>query len=137
MITQKRWLIFSVSILLILITSCTKEAGEGGTSSIKGKVYATYYNKTFTSVIGQMYAPDKDVYIIYGDDATYSDKQKTCYDGSFEFKYLRKGKYKVYAYSLDTTLTNPATQFAVIAEVTISSNGETIVTDDLIISENQ
>lgn len=136
MINQKKALIFGAFLVLLLVASCSKDAGEGGTSSIRGKVYAKYYNKTFTSLIGEAYAPDQDVYIIYGDDVTYGDKQKTCYDGSFEFKYLRKGTYKVYAYSLDTTLTNPATQFAVIAEVKITKSGETIVTDNLLISEN-
>jgi hypothetical protein len=137
MMIQKKLLNISVFVLILLLASCTKEAGEGGTSAIKGKVYTKYYNNTFTSLIGESYAPDKDVYIIYGDDVTYGDKQKTCYDGSFEFKYLRKGNYKVYAYSLDTTLTNPATQFAVIAEVTISNNGETVTSNDLIIIDNQ
>ena len=136
MINQKKGLILSTFVVLLLVASCAKDAGEGGTSSIKGKVYAKYYNKTFTSLIGETYAPDKDVYIIFGDDVTYGDKQKTCYDGSFEFKYLRKGKYKVYAYSLDTTLTNPSTQFAVIAEVEITKNGETVVTNDIVIADN-
>ena len=136
MINQKKGLILSTFVVLLLVASCAKDAGEGGTSSIKGKVYAKYYNKTFTSLIGETYAPDKDVYIIFGDDVTYGDKQKTCYDGSFEFKYLRKGKYKVYAYSLDTTLTNPSTQFAVIAEVEITKNGETEVTNDIVIADN-
>ncbi len=136
MINQKKGLIFSTFVVLLLVASCAKDAGEGGSSSIKGKVYAKYYNKTFTSLIGETYAPDKDVYIIFGDDVTYGDKQKTCYDGSFEFKYLRKGKYKVYAYSLDTTLTNPSTQFAVIAEVEITKNGETVVTNDIVIADN-
>jgi hypothetical protein len=136
MINQKKGLIFSTLIVLLLVSSCAKDAGEGGSSSIKGKVWGKYYNKTFTSLIGEAYAPKKDVYIIYGDDASYGDKQETCYDGSFEFKYLRKGKYKVYAYSLDTTLTNPATQFAVIAEVEITKNGETVVTDDIVIADN-
>lgn len=136
MINQKKGLIFSTLIVLLLVSSCAKDAGEGGSSTIKGKVYAKYYNKTFTSLIGETYAPKKDVYIVYGDDASYGDKQETCYDGSFEFKYLRKGKYKVYAYSLDTTLTNPATQFGVIEEVEITKNGETVITNDIVISDN-
>jgi hypothetical protein len=75
MINQKKGLIFSTLVVLLLVSSCAKDAGEGGTSSIKGKVWGKYYNKTFTSLIGETYAPDKDVYIIYGDDATYGDKQ--------------------------------------------------------------
>lgn len=133
---RKRWITLSIFSLILMISSCAKDAGEGGTSSIKGKVYCKYYNETFTSLNGESYAPDVDVYIVYGDETTYGDKQKTCYDGSFEFKYLRKGNYKVYAYSKDTTMTNPTTQFAVVAEVTISKSGETVTTEDLIIADN-
>ena len=136
MMLRKKWLTMGLLSLLLIINSCAKDAGEGGTSSIKGKVYGKFYNETFTSLTGESYAPDVDVYIVYGDESTYGDKQKTCYDGSFEFKYLRKGNYKVYAYSKDTTLTNPTTKYAVIAEVTISKSGETVITEDIIIADN-
>jgi len=137
MIIQKKWISLSLLFLLLICASCSKDAGEGGTSSIKGKVYAKYYNKTFTSLLGESYAPDKDVYIIYGDNETYGDKQKTSYGGTFEFKYLRKGKYKVYTYSLDTTFTNPVGFYAVIVDVYISENGETITTNDIIVADTQ
>ena len=48
--------------------------------------------------------PDYDVYIIYGeDDNVYDDDMKTNYDGTFQFKNLRKGTYRLYAYTLDNT----------------------------------
>ena len=95
--------LFSICLFILLISSCKKEAGSGGTSFIKGKVYAKYYDKIFYAVKDSAYAPDVDVYIIYGDQSTYDDHQKTTYDGSYEFKYLRNGSYKIYAYSQDTT----------------------------------
>ncbi|MCX6232689.1 MAG: hypothetical protein NTZ33_14220 [Bacteroidetes bacterium] len=122
-------------LLLLFIASCSKEAGEGGTSAIQGKVYARYYNKTFTSFLGESYAPNKYVYICYGDNIAYGDKQRTDGGGSFEFKYLRKGKYKVYTFSLDTTLTNPAGQFEVLENVTITDNDQTVTTKDLLIAD--
>lgn len=46
--------------------------------------------------------PEYDVYIIYGDkDNVYDDRMKTNYDGTFEFKNLRKGSYRVFVYTLD------------------------------------
>ena len=76
--------------LITLIISCKKEAGQGGRATIKGKVYAEYWDKDFFSKQDSAYAPNVDVYIIYGNDASYGDNQKTSYDGTFEFKYLLK-----------------------------------------------
>ena len=95
-----------LSILAILVTiavssSCKKPAGQGGNSSIKGMVHVTNYNSNFTVVNAVYPGADVDVYIIYGDDITYGDKLKAGPDGVFEFKYLRPGKYRVYAYSKD------------------------------------
>jgi hypothetical protein len=88
-------------ILAIGISSCKKPAGEGGNSTITGKVHVKDYNSTFTVLNSEYDGPDLDVYIIYGDDATYGNKTKTNPDGIYEFKYLRPGKYRIYAYSKD------------------------------------
>ncbi len=116
-----------------LITSCSKEAGEGGTSGIRGKVYAKYYDDYFTTFLGAAYAQDKEVFIVYGDDATYSDKVTTNYDGTYEFSYLRKGNYKVYVYSEDSTLTSPSGEIAVMAEIEISKNNVVVNVPDIMI----
>ena len=52
---------------------------------------------------GEFAGADEDVYIIYGDDVSYGNKTKSGPDGTFEFKYLRPGDYKVYVASKDTT----------------------------------
>ncbi|MFM7023093.1 MAG: hypothetical protein ACKOXB_08950 [Flavobacteriales bacterium] len=125
------------SALIFFCLSCSKSEGEGGTSSIRGKVYAKIYNKNITAVNAEGYAPEEDVYIIYGDQVTYSDNQNTNYDGYYEFKYLRPGNYKVYAYSRDSTgaykynVNTNAPAVAVIAEVKISTNYETVVVPDI------
>lgn len=87
--------------LLFVISSCKKPAGEGGNSTIMGKVHITNWNATFTVINDDYPGADVDVYIIYGDELTYGNKVKTGPDGVFEFKYLRKGSYKVYVYSKD------------------------------------
>ncbi len=86
---------------LLILTSCTKEEGEGGRSSIKGKIFLKDQSG---AVQGEYYAPDYDVYIIYGDkDDIYDDDTKTNFDGSFHFKNLRKGTYRIFAYTTDAS----------------------------------
>ena len=128
----------SVSLIfLMFISSCKKDAGEGGTSSIYGKVYARYYNKNFSVLADSAYAPDLYVYIIYGNNSTYGTRQKTTYDGSYKFKYLEKGTYKIYTYSKDSTgaYKNYVNQYspdvAIIEEVKITKRKQNIEVKDI------
>src|SRR5436853_5610151 len=91
----------------ISLLSCKKGPGQGGTSSIRGKLYEINFNSNFSARIDSGYIGKEDIYIIYGNDATYSDNQKTNYDGTYEFKYLRKGNYRVFAYSKDSSSSTP------------------------------
>lgn len=119
--------IFVFAITLITTTSsCKKEAGEGGNSSITGKVWVEDYNATFTTLNAQYAGADEYVYIIYGDNTSYGDRIKTSPDGSFEFKYLRKGDYTIYVYSKDKTLTSPSGQVAVQVKASISKKKEQV-----------
>ncbi|MEW6470101.1 MAG: hypothetical protein AB1458_14335 [Bacteroidota bacterium] len=95
-------LTFILFASVIFIASCSKGPGEGGKAAIKGKVFVRNYDATFTQLYASYYAQDEDVYIIYGDDATFSRSVKTNYDGTYVFPYLRPGKYKVFTYSKDT-----------------------------------
>lgn len=111
---------------LILIMSCKKKAGEGGKASIYGKVWVEDWNKGFTLLEGAYAGTDWDVYIIYGEEVNYGDKVSTNYKGEFEFKYLRKGKYKVYVYSKDNTLTSASGDTSVVKEVEIRGRKESV-----------
>jgi hypothetical protein len=121
--------IFSL-ILIVIITSCKKPAGEGGKSTIKGTVWVTNWNSNFSTVNDEYAGADEDVYIIYGDEATYGERLKAGPDGVFEFKYLRPGKYKVYVYSKDKDAylggNYNAPKTAVFAEGEIKKKKETI-----------
>lgn len=119
-------------IVAVIAFSCSKEEGEGGNSVITGKVYTKVYNNTFTHLLDNFYQPDADVYIIYGDDENYSDRYSTNWDGSYRFEYLRKGDYKVYVYSIDTTGNSSPVMSPVMLEVNIPGNNETVVVDDLV-----
>lgn len=130
---KKRILIPSLIIVSALFfCACEKEAGGGGTSSVFGKVYVKDYNSTYTVLQEEYYAPKEDVYIIYGDDRTYSEHVETNYDGTFEFKFLRKGTYHIYVYSEDSTLQSSA-KYAVIRDVEITKNGEDVEVPTMVI----
>jgi len=124
-------------LLVLVVVACKKEAGEGGTSFIRGKVFAKYYDKYFYTLGDSAYAPDVDVYIIYGNEVTFGERQRTSYDGSYEFKYLRNGEYKIYAYSRDSSgvYKNQANQYApdiaIIKNVEITGKKQTVEVPDI------
>lgn len=122
-----------VFFLVFSFSSCKKEAGEGGNSSIYGSVTVRNYNSTFTDLLSEYPGADEDVYIIYGNDKSYSDKIKTNYLGIYEFKYLRPGNYKIYIYSKDSTLQSPSGIVPVVKEVEITDNDQEIKAPDITI----
>lgn len=113
----------SLLIMFLLLSSCEKGPGEGGRASIKGYVHVIDYNATMLVVQGEYPGADEYVYIIYGDDISYGDRIRTSPDGTFEFKYLREGKYTVYVYQDDTTLSG---QSVVTRAAEITSKKETV-----------
>ncbi|MCC6370754.1 MAG: hypothetical protein IT236_07115, partial [Bacteroidia bacterium] len=119
--------------LLLGIFSCKKEAGEGGRATIKGKIWAQDWNAGFTVKNGEYAATDEDVYIIYGNNVSYGDKVKTNYNGEFEFKYLRTGKYTIYVYSKDNTLKSQSGDTVFVKEVNITSKKQTVTLDQITI----
>ncbi|MES2762744.1 MAG: hypothetical protein V4677_11070 [Bacteroidota bacterium] len=115
--------------------SCKKQPGEGGFASIEGKIYMKDYDDSYTIVTAEYYAPGETVYIIYGDGTEVGNTVKTSYDGSFKFNYLRKGKYKVYALTEDTTQPYLAVPKEVLMEVTITKKKEKVVLDDFVLAK--
>ncbi len=136
---------FVLGITLIVISSCKKEAGEGGQATITGKIWARNVRPDFGALYNQGPGADIDVYIIYGDDATYGNRVKSGPDGVYEFDYLRKGNYKIYAYSKDSVATvatppyspsNPdlhAPNKAIIKSVEITSKKQTVDAGTIVI----
>jgi hypothetical protein len=117
----------------LVLASCKKPAGEGGQASVRGKVIVQDYNGDFSVLKGTYPGYDVDVYIIYGDEPTYGDKLKTGPDGTFVFKYLRKGNYKVYVYSkIKVDGSEPESQ-AIFREATISKRKGEVTVDDITI----
>jgi hypothetical protein len=120
----RKSLYFSLIPLLLLVLGCKKEEGRGGKFSIKGKVYALFYDENMAFKTGEGYLADHDVFIIYGDADSYGDKISTSADGSFEFNFLRKGTYTIFTYSKDTAGISSSGEVAVSVEVTISGDKE-------------
>ena len=133
--TLKRLITLNLLLLLtipMVMISCEKEPGSGGKSTIYGKVLVKDYNATFTLLQETYYGPEIWVYLIYGDDRDYGDRIQTSYDGTWEFKYLRPGSYKVYALSKDSTLQTNAL-IPVILEVVVPNKKQDIEVPDLVI----
>ena len=86
-----------LSLLLLSIFSCQKEAGEGGNSSIHGKITVKEYSNGW--FLGSYDGAEERVYIIYGDNNIYNDDMRTHFDGSYQFDYLYPGTYTIYTYT--------------------------------------
>ncbi len=118
---------------LFMLSGCEKDPGEGGNSSITGNVHVWDYNATFLILQSQYAGADEDVYIIYGDDVSYGERIRSGPDGRFEFKYLRKGDYKIYVYSEDTTTSGSS---VVMVNAEIKENKSTVDVGTLNIKKN-
>jgi hypothetical protein len=129
----------SVFVLMVatLLVACEKEAGEGGTSTIKGVVITQEWNGTFTTLRDKYPAQAEDVYIIYGDDDYFGDKVTTNYNGVYEFKYLRDGHYTVYVYSKDASINYDVSDQRIVVkkEIDITGKNQTVVVDTLYVKE--
>jgi len=128
-------------ILSLLITICTlliaceKGPGQGGKASIKGSIKVRDYNVSFTVLNAEYPGADRNVFIIYGDDASHSDQIETSYDGVFEFKYLHIGKYTIFTYSKDSTLQSGSGEIEVLQEVEIVDKKEIVEIPEFIVFE--
>jgi hypothetical protein len=90
--------LFLCSTLFFL--GCSKDPGIGGKAKITGKLIGRFYSDMELTLFAGLDAlGDERVYLVYGNEKTqYDDDVRTTYDGSFEFNYLRPGKYVVFMY---------------------------------------
>jgi hypothetical protein len=112
-----------------LLAACQKDAGPGGLATVKGKVYGRDIT-TGGNLKAEGYLPDWRVYISVSGDPGYFEDMKTSYDGSYEFKFLRKGNYDVWAFSdCDTCLIK--TQLVMKKGIKVSDKKETVTVPDI------
>ena len=123
---------------LLAFSSCKKEAGDGGNSSIKGKItkeLRVVLDNSGTAV-RTFPAADEDVYIIYGDHVSPDDRVQSNYEGEYEFLYLRPGKYKVYAFSKDTNAVAvpwDEDHMTVLQKLEITDGNQQVIANDMTI----
>lgn len=115
-------------VLAIGLISCSKEAGEGGTSSIQGKIFG-YDVNTSGIVTDSAYVQDARVYISYGGGTTVDGDVRTSYTGDYVFRGLRKGKYTIFVYSQCNNC--PFNQEVVKQTVEITDNKQEVTAPDL------
>ena len=86
--------------LALIMPSCNKGPGEGGTGTVQGFVKLVHHpDDDYTLTPDTMVAAKTDVFIIYGDEAFFGNDVETGVDGMYQFEYLRPGDYTVFAYS--------------------------------------
>jgi hypothetical protein len=123
-----RWSIKTMIVFILCssLSACQKPAGPGGKASIRGKVYATDWDNTQRYVISRGYGVGERVNIIYGKGTVVGNDIRTGPDGSYEFRYLTKGHYRIYVNSLDTTILFKGndTYHSIIQEVEISGTDD-------------
>lgn len=93
-------LIVMLCMCLVFFASCKKNEGEGGTGTVQGYVkLINHPDDDFTLPSDTMAAAKTDVFIDYGNTGFYDDDIETDGNGFYQFKYLTKGDYTVFAYS--------------------------------------
>lgn len=115
-----------------LLSACKKDPGFGGQSSIAGKVYVKDYDKS-GYLKSEGYSGDIRVTIGVAGEAYELDDQRTQHDGSYQFRFLRKGDYQIWVYGkCDTCLMD---QQLHLQEVSITGKKQTITLPDFVIDQ--
>lgn len=130
----------AATVLIGLMTSaCEKEEGEGGRSSISGRVLEQdMFNLVSDSVKYEYPVGDERVYIIYGDESeVFDDDMRTDFNGRYRFRYLRKGTYTIFTYTecspiIDSLCAASGGVYPIIQTVELGKN-EDLVIDDIVI----
>ncbi len=132
---RRKSFIYAIGLLFMVlsVSSCQKIEGPGGAATIQGKLTVKEYDSGGNEIKSYDGA-DMDVYIIYGDDPSetyFHDDIKTSYDGTFKFRFLEPGNYRIFFYE-DVTfaelISNPngPTTKVIIKEVTINEKKEVV-----------
>lgn len=108
--------------LALVMPSCNKGPGEGGTGTVQGFVKLVHHpDDDFTLTPDTMVAAKTDVFIVYGDEAYFGDDAETGSDGGYQFEYLLPGDYTVFAYS-----TLPSGEKIAVSETVELKRGATV-----------
>ena len=101
---KKIKLLFAMVAMALLLPSCNKGPGEGGTGTVQGYVKLVHHpDDDYTLIPDTVVAAKTDVFIVYGDESYFGNDVETGADGMYQFEYLRPGDYTVFAYSTLST----------------------------------
>lgn len=93
-------ILMTLLALALILPSCNKGPGEGGTGTLQGYVKLVHHpDDDYTLTPDTMAAAKTDVFIIYGNEVYFGNDVETGADGMYQFEYLRPGDYAVFAYS--------------------------------------
>ncbi len=112
------WLGF---LALVMLSSC--EEGPGGTGGITGLVMAREYD-LYGNIFAEYPAGEQRVFLVFGQDSVIGEETRTHFSGRYQFDFLRKGHYSIYAYSYCSTC--PGLQEVSLSEVEINKSGELV-----------
>jgi len=124
-----------------VISSCNSDEGYGGSARIEGRVFQVMHdvdnfdvdkNGKYSFKTETFVAREADIYLVFGDDPYYSEREKTGDQGQYLFKYLKPGNYSVYAFSKRPT----GEKIAEKKDVSVKK-GEKTVVEDIYIHEGK
>jgi hypothetical protein len=98
----RRPLLFSLLLAAACaFVACNEDEGLGGSLAVEGYVYnVIHYDDNLSFTKDTVPALGKKVYISFGANTSeVGDNVDTGFDGYYRFNYLRKGQYRIYAYS--------------------------------------
>jgi len=84
------------------LASCENPEGIGGTGSISGTVVEYFYNDDYSRLIYQQPVADEEIFILFGDEEAPGERVRTGASGTFMFRYLYPGNYRIYFRSEDS-----------------------------------
>lgn len=117
---------FQICLVLLALGSCKKEAGEGGLATLEGMLYYNTYSPS-GDFIEKIPAAGENIYLTYGSNDVYDDRNDTYTDGAYKFTNLNKGNYTISAFS-DCNCPSGSESIEVEVEIT-DKKGSTSVSD--------
>ena len=126
-------ILFGLCLSVFLLSGCSMGEGEGGSATVEGKLMLVLHDDdNFNLTTDTVAGAKMDVFILYGDDVIYGDDMETGSDGSYRFKYLKKGTYTIMAYS-----TLPTGEKIAVTETVTVKTGETVTVPTIYIHQGK
>lgn len=126
--TKTLFSMLTTAAALALLSACEKPPGPGGRATIKGRIYAYDWDNQQYRMISEGFSSDDRVYISYGNSTMVGNDTRTGTDGSFQFRFLNKGHYRIFVNSIDTALKYKGndTYIPIVKEVDVTKANQEI-----------